>query len=159
MHTLFAGLLHRGFSVVLFNTKNQLLVQQRADVNYTFPGHFTDSCSSHSLHTPDALEEKEAVGVRRVALRHLQAELGIPQEQISIQDIIFMNRIYHRSPSDDIWGEYEIGYLLLVRKDLTLSPDAREVKSYRYMRQRMCRNFWTEEPVEKRGSPHGSEPS
>lgn len=32
-----------------------------------------------------------------------------------------MNRIYHKSPSDDIWGDHEIGYLLLVRKDLVLN--------------------------------------
>lgn len=44
-----------------------------------------------------------------------------------------MNRIYHKSPSDDIWGDHENGYLLLVRKDLVLNPDAREVRSYCYM--------------------------
>lgn len=44
-----------------------------------------------------------------------------------------MNRIYHKSPSDDIWGDHEIGYLLLVRKDLVLNPDAREIRSYCYM--------------------------
>ncbi|XP_021484312.1 isopentenyl-diphosphate delta-isomerase 2-like [Meriones unguiculatus] len=68
-------------SVVFFNTKTQLLVQQRADAKYTFPRHFTDSCSSHPLYTPEELEEKDAVGVRRAALRRLQAELGISQEQ------------------------------------------------------------------------------
>nr|XP_006980243.3 isopentenyl-diphosphate delta-isomerase 2 [Peromyscus maniculatus bairdii] len=135
MENIEKGLLHRGFSVILFNTKNQLLVQQRADAKYTFPGHFTDSCSSHPLYMPDELEEKDALGVRRAALRRLQTELGIPQEQISIKDIIFMNRIYHKSPSDGIWGDHEIGYLLLVRKDLMLNPDTREVRSYRYMSQ------------------------
>uniref|UniRef100_A0A8I6AD97 isopentenyl-diphosphate Delta-isomerase n=2 Tax=Rattus norvegicus TaxID=10116 RepID=A0A8I6AD97_RAT len=135
MENIDKGLLHRGFSVVLFNTQNQLLVQRRADAKYTFPGHFTDSCSSHPLYVPEELEEEDAVGVRRAALRRLQAELGIPQDQISIMDIIFMNRIYHKSPSDDIWGDHEIGYLLLVRKDLTLNPDPREVRSYSYMSQ------------------------
>nr|XP_034366931.1 isopentenyl-diphosphate delta-isomerase 2-like [Arvicanthis niloticus] len=135
MENIDKGLLHRGFSVVLFNTKNQLLVQQRADAKYTFPGHFTDSCSSHPLYVPDELEEKDAVGVRRAALRRLQAELGIPQDQITIKDITFMNRFYHKSPSDDIWGDHEIAYLLLVRKDLMLNPDAREVRSYCYMSQ------------------------
>ncbi|XP_007525976.2 isopentenyl-diphosphate delta-isomerase 2-like [Erinaceus europaeus] len=127
------GLLHRGFSVVLFNMKDQLLVQQRSDAKYTFPGHFTDSCSSHPTNTPEELEEKEFLGVRRAALRKLQDELGIPPEQISLQDIIFLTRIYHNSPSDDVWGDHEVGYLLLVRKDLVVNPDPREVKSYRYM--------------------------
>ncbi|XP_052013414.1 isopentenyl-diphosphate delta-isomerase 2 [Apodemus sylvaticus] len=133
MENIDKGLLHRGFSVVLFNTQNQLLVQQRADAKYTFPGHFTDSCSSHPLYVPDELEEEDAVGVRRAALRRLQVELGVPQDQISIKDIIFMVRKYHKCQSDAVWGEHEIGYLLLVRKDLMLNPDSREVRSYRYM--------------------------
>ncbi|KAG8516625.1 Isopentenyl-diphosphate delta-isomerase 2, partial [Galemys pyrenaicus] len=127
------GLLHRGFSVVLFNMQDQLLVQQRQETKYTFPGHFSDSCCSHPLSNPAELEEKDALGVRRAARRRLQAELGIPPEQISIDDIIFMTRIYHDSPSDDIWGDHEVGYLLLVKKDLTLNPDSREVKAYHYM--------------------------
>ncbi|XP_004691143.1 PREDICTED: isopentenyl-diphosphate delta-isomerase 2-like [Condylura cristata] len=127
------GLLHRGFSVVLFNMQDELLVQQRSDAKYTFPGHLTDSCSSHPLSNPAELEEKDALGVRRAAHRRLQAELGIPPEQISIEDIIFVTRIYHNSPSDDTWGDHEVGYLLLVKKALTLNPDSREVKSYRYM--------------------------
>ncbi|XP_021071753.1 isopentenyl-diphosphate delta-isomerase 2 [Mus pahari] len=136
MENINKGLLHRGFSVVLFNMKNELLVQQRADAKYTFPGHFTDSCSSHPLYVPEELEEKDALGVRRAALRRLQAELGILQDQISIKDIIFMNRIYHKSPFDDIWGDHEIGYLLLMRKDLTLNLDTREVKRCCYMSQK-----------------------
>uniref|UniRef100_A0A8D2ASN1 isopentenyl-diphosphate Delta-isomerase n=1 Tax=Sciurus vulgaris TaxID=55149 RepID=A0A8D2ASN1_SCIVU len=123
------GLIHRGFSVVLFNTDDQLLIQQRSDAKYTFPGHFSDSCSSHPLYSPAELEEKDALGVRRAALRRLQAELGIPAEQ----DIIFMVRIYHKCQSDALWGDHEVGYLLFVRKNLTVNPDPREVKDYRYV--------------------------
>nr|AAH99586.1 Idi2 protein [Mus musculus] len=136
MENINKGLLHRAFSVVLFNMKNELLVQQRADAKYTFPGHFTDSCSSHPLYVPEELEEKDALGVRRAALRRLQAELGISQDQISIKDIIFMTRKYHKCQSDAIWGEHEIGYLLLVRKDLMLNPDTREVRRCCYMSQK-----------------------
>ena len=49
---------------------------------YTALGHFTDSCSSHPLYVPEELEEKDALGVRRAALRRLQAELGISQDQV-----------------------------------------------------------------------------
>ncbi|GAB1297907.1 Isopentenyl-diphosphate delta-isomerase 2 [Apodemus speciosus] len=125
MENIDKGLLHRGFSVVLFNTKNQLLVQQRTDAKYTFPGHFTDSCSSHPLYVPEEMEEEDAVGVSWAS----------PRTSISIKDIIFMTRKYHKCQSDAVWGEHEIGYLLLVRKDLTLCPDSREVKAYRYMSQ------------------------
>lgn len=35
---LFLGLLHRAFSVFLFNTENKLLLQQRSNAKITFPG-------------------------------------------------------------------------------------------------------------------------
>lgn len=47
-----------------------------------FPGYFTNSRCSHPLYNPAELEENDAIGVRRAAQRHLQAELGIPGEQV-----------------------------------------------------------------------------
>lgn len=44
---------------------------------------FTNTCCSHPLHTVEELQEEEALGVRRAAQRRLQAELGIPMEQVS----------------------------------------------------------------------------
>ena len=41
------GLLHRAFSVFVFNSKNELLLQQRADEKYHSPGLWTNTCCSH----------------------------------------------------------------------------------------------------------------
>jgi isopentenyldiphosphate isomerase len=38
MDNINLGLLHRAFSVFLFNTKGQLLLQQRSSAKATFPG-------------------------------------------------------------------------------------------------------------------------
>ncbi|XP_077007845.1 isopentenyl-diphosphate delta-isomerase 2-like isoform X1 [Tamandua tetradactyla] len=127
------GLLHRAFSVALFNTENKLLVQQRADTKLTFPGYFTDSCSSHPICNSEELEEKDAVGIKRAAQRRLQSELGIPQEQVSPEDMSFMTMYHHKAKSDKIWGEHEICYLLLVRKNVPVNPDPSETKSFCYM--------------------------
>uniref|UniRef100_G3RC34 isopentenyl-diphosphate Delta-isomerase n=1 Tax=Gorilla gorilla gorilla TaxID=9595 RepID=G3RC34_GORGO len=135
------GLLHRAFSVVLFNTENRILIQQRSDTKVTFPGYFTDSCSSHPLYNPAELEEKDAIGVRRAAQRRLQAELGIPGEQISAEDIVFMTIYHHKAKSDRIWGEHEICYLLLVRKNVTLNLDPSETKSILYLSQEELREL------------------
>uniref|UniRef100_A0A8D2ASG5 isopentenyl-diphosphate Delta-isomerase n=1 Tax=Sciurus vulgaris TaxID=55149 RepID=A0A8D2ASG5_SCIVU len=129
------GLLHRAFSVVLFNTEKKVLIQKRSDTKLTFPGHFSDSCSSHPLYSPAELEEKDAVGVRRAALRRLQAELGISPEQLSVEDIVFMTRYHYKAKSDQIWGEHEVCYLLLVKKNVTITPDPSEVDSCRYLAQ------------------------
>lgn len=41
------GLLHRAFSVFVFNSKNELLIQQRADHKYHSPGLWSNTCCSH----------------------------------------------------------------------------------------------------------------
>jgi isopentenyl-diphosphate delta-isomerase type 1 len=56
------GLLHRAFSVFLFNERGELLLQQRAAAKITFPGAWTNTCCSHMLHTPDELEEGAFLG-------------------------------------------------------------------------------------------------
>lgn len=78
----FLGLLHRAFSVFLFNTENKLLLQQRSNAKITFPDCFTNTCCSHPLSHPLELEENDAIGVRRAAQRRMKAELGIPMEQV-----------------------------------------------------------------------------
>ncbi|XP_049737620.1 isopentenyl-diphosphate delta-isomerase 2-like [Elephas maximus indicus] len=127
------GLLHRAFSVVLFNTENKVLIQQRSDCKVTFPGYFTESCCSHPLYNPLELEEQDAIGIRRAAQRRLQAELGIPPEQISLEDILVMTKYHHKARSDRIWGEHEICYLLLIRKNLPVNPDPSETRRFCYM--------------------------
>ena len=41
------GLLHRAFSVFVFNDKNELMLQQRAMHKYHSPGLWTNTCCSH----------------------------------------------------------------------------------------------------------------
>lgn len=41
------GIMHRAFSVFLFNEKNELMLQQRALSKYHSPGLWTNTCCSH----------------------------------------------------------------------------------------------------------------
>eukprot|EP00456_Euglypha_rotunda_P034128 TRINITY_DN2632_c0_g1_i6.p1 TRINITY_DN2632_c0_g1~~TRINITY_DN2632_c0_g1_i6.p1 ORF type:complete len:136 (+),score=27.41 TRINITY_DN2632_c0_g1_i6:308-715(+) len=69
------GMLHRAFSVFLFNSKGQLLLQQRAKTKITFPEYWTNTCCSHPLHVEEELEEKENLGVKRAEIgRAVQQE-------------------------------------------------------------------------------------
>ena len=74
------GLLHRAFSVFLFDSSNKLLLQQRSDAKITFPAYFTNTCCSHPLFLSE--EREGELGVRRAARRKLNQELGIPLEQV-----------------------------------------------------------------------------
>lgn len=133
MENINKGFLHRAFSVFLFNSKDELLLQQRSDAKITFPGRFTNTCCSHPLHVPDELEETDALGVKRAARRRLFVELGIDPKEVSIDDIQYLTRILYKAPSDSTWGENEIDYILFVRKDVAIKPNPNEVKESLYV--------------------------
>jgi len=43
------GLLHRAFSIFIFNKNHELLIQQRAHIKYHSGGKWTNTCCSHPL--------------------------------------------------------------------------------------------------------------
>ena len=90
-----AGMLHRAFSVFLFNAQGELLLQQRSLAKITFPEYFTNTCCSHPLYRPEELEEKDEIGVKRAAQRKLEHELGITAEQVIINISINDTNLVH----------------------------------------------------------------
>lgn len=62
------GLLHRAFSVLLFNDRRELLLQQRAFDKYHCGGLWTNTCCSHPYPDED---------VKTAASRRLKEEMGI----------------------------------------------------------------------------------
>ncbi|RDW80473.1 isopentenyl-diphosphate delta-isomerase 1 [Coleophoma crateriformis] len=130
------GLLHRAFSVFLFDSKNRLLLQQRATEKITFPDMWTNTCCSHPLGIPGegGAELAEAVdGVKRAAQRKLDHELGIKKEQVPFEDFHFLTRIHYKAPSDGKWGEHEIDYILFIKADVDLEPNLNEVRDTQYV--------------------------
>ncbi|CAJ0917070.1 7181_t:CDS:2 [Entrophospora sp. SA101] len=59
MKNIKEGLLHRAFSVFLFNSEDKLLLQQRSSDKITFPNNWTNTCCSHPLNTKLELEEEK----------------------------------------------------------------------------------------------------
>ena len=76
------GALHRAFSVLLFNSEGKMLLQQRAHDKITFPSVWANSCCSHPLASEDEMDEVNARGVKRAAIRKLDQELGISPESL-----------------------------------------------------------------------------
>ena len=110
MKNINEGLLHRAFSVFLFDSKNRLLLQQRASEKITFPDMWTNTCCSHPLGVPgETGADLDAAihGVRRAAQRKLDQELGIKAKQVPLDKFEFLTRIYYKAPSDGKWGEHE----------------------------------------------------
>ena len=110
MKNIDAGLLHRAFSVFLFDSENRLLLQQRASEKITFPDMWTNTCCSHPLGIPGETGSELAAsvqGAKRAAQRKLDQELGIKAAQVPLDDFQFLTRIHYKAPSDGKWGEHE----------------------------------------------------
>ncbi|KYQ99773.1 isopentenyl-diphosphate D-isomerase [Tieghemostelium lacteum] len=136
MSNISQGLLHRAFSVFLFNSEGKLLLQQRAMEKITFPGYWTNTVCSHPLWLEGTeLVETDQKGVRIAARRKLNHELGVPLDQVDIDDFQYMTKILYLSPSeeDPVWGEHEMDHILVIQKNVDLKPEPNEVMDTKYV--------------------------
>jgi len=128
--------LHRAFSVFLFNSNGDMLVQRRASQKITFPGRYTNTCCSHPLF--DIEQEREELnnfGIRKAAQRRLNYELGIPYNQARPENFHYLTRIHYADPGDGEWGEHEIDYILFLQRDVDLKPNPTEVSEVMYIKK------------------------
>jgi isopentenyl-diphosphate delta-isomerase len=138
MSNIQKGLLHRAFSVFLFDPKTKkLLLQQRASEKITFPDMWTNTCCSHPLFHPSETGNGDlpsnVEGAKRAAVRKLNHELGIKSHQVPIANFDFLTRIYYMAPSDGKWGEHEIDYILFIEAKVDLDINKNEVQDTRWV--------------------------
>ncbi|KAL6945004.1 isopentenyl-diphosphate delta-isomerase idi1 [Hanseniaspora vineae] len=157
MENINKGLLHRAFSVFIFNDKNELLLQQRASEKITFPDLWTNTCCSHPLCVDDEIGLENTLqskidGAKVAAVRKLDHELGIPQEETQAKgQFHFLNRIHYMAPSNGPWGEHEIDYILFYKikrgQDLTVEPNLNEVRDYKYVTAQELQKMFKDENI------------
>lgn len=113
-----SGLLHRAFSVFIFNSKEQLLLQQRADKKYHSPGLWSNTCCSH----PSKGEKVfEAVN------RRLAEEMGMEC------DTTFAFSFIYKAKLGNGLTEYEYDHVYIGKSDMQPKPAATEVKDWKYI--------------------------
>jgi isopentenyl-diphosphate delta-isomerase len=111
------ALLHRAFSVFIFNSKGEMLLQQRAAGKYHSPGLWTNACCSH----PRPGEETHAAASRRLA-----EELGFTTRLEKLFDFTY------RSEFDNGLTEFEFDHVFVGYHDAAIHPDETEVSDYCY---------------------------
>lgn len=111
------GLLHRAFSVFIFNSKGEMLLQQRARNKYHSGGLWTNACCSH----PGAGEAVAAAAERR-----LREEMGFTVSLEKIFDFIY------RSEMENGLTEHEFDHVYAGFYDGDIKPDKNEVQDYCY---------------------------
>ncbi|KAG5647974.1 hypothetical protein DXG03_007008 [Asterophora parasitica] len=147
MENIDKGLLHRAFSVFLFRPSDgKLLLQQRATEKITFPDMWTNTCCSHPLDDFEVEKvEENQLGVKAAASRKLEHELGIPQSQTPIDEFQYLTRIHYLAPSDGMWGEHEVDYILFLTADVTVEANTNEIKDFKYVDKEELQSMFQEE--------------
>ena len=130
-----SGILHRAFSVLLFDSNNRLLLQKRASHKVTFPNVWANSCCSHPLYSESERELGDALGVKRAAIRKLKQELGISESQVPISDFSFMTKMVYSSRMNEEWIEREIDHILVIKADVDVKINENEVSEIKWVSQ------------------------
>jgi isopentenyl-diphosphate Delta-isomerase len=111
------ALLHRAFSVFIFNSNGELLLQQRANSKYHSAGLWTNTCCSHPR--PNEL-------VLDAANRRLEEEMGLKVDLEKKFDFVY------KTPFDNDLTEYEFDHVFVGYTDDEPAPNADEVESYKW---------------------------
>ena len=106
------GLLHRAFSVLLYNAKGQLLLQKRALGKYHSPGLWTNTCCSHP---------KPGETIEQAVTRRLQEELAITCS------VVFNHKFIYRVEFDNGLIEHEMDYVFTGLYEELGTPNPEEV--------------------------------
>lgn len=112
------GVLHRAFSVFLWDSEGCLLLQRRALDKYHSAGLWTNTCCSHP-------RPGEALEV--AALRRLQEEMGVACP------IEHRFSFVYRAAFTNGLTEHELDHVFFGRFDGTPQPDRTEVMDWRYV--------------------------
>ena len=132
-------LLHRAFSVFLFNSEGKLLMQQRAAAKHTFPLYWTNTCCSHPLWVTAEMELQGGAvsaveGAKVAAIRKLEQELGIVD--LKTEDLKFITKLHYQAPDKNrVWGEHEIDYLYIAQADVSTKVNPNEIEQLRWVNQ------------------------
>lgn len=112
------GVLHRAFSVFIFNSKGELLLQQRALDKYHSPGLWTNTCCSHPRLNETTLD---------AANRRLVEEMGMHSSVSKAFSFIY------KSEFDNDLTEHELDHVFIGKDDTLPVINTEEVASYRYV--------------------------
>ena len=112
------GVLHRAFSVFIFNGKNELMLQQRALHKYHSPGLWTNTCCSH---------QRDGETTLQAGKRRLFEEMGFHTDLKETTSFIY------KAPFDNGLTEHELDHILVGTFKGIPNINKEEVASWRWM--------------------------
>lgn len=112
------AVLHRAFSVFILNSKNEVMLQQRAHDKYHSPLLWTNTCCSHQREGETNIE----AGTRR-----LREEMGFTTELRELFHFIY------KAPFDNGLTEHELDHVMIGRYEGEPAINPAEVESWKWM--------------------------
>lgn len=112
------GLLHRAFSVFIFNDRNELMLQQRALSKYHSPGLWTNTVCSH---------QREGESNIEAGRRRLQEEMGF---STALEDTI---SFIYKAPFDNGLTEHEFDHILVGKYNDNPELNPEEAAGWKWM--------------------------
>jgi len=125
------GLLHRAFSVFLFNSKGEMLLQKRAISKYHSGGLWTNACCSHP---------RKGETIEQAASRRTREELGCEPELQKIHSFIY------KAALDNNLTEYEFDHVLFGNYEGEMNLNVDEVSEIVYLPIQQIRQEINEQP-------------
>ncbi|MBJ60205.1 MAG: isopentenyl-diphosphate delta-isomerase [Flavobacteriales bacterium] len=125
------GLLHRALSVFIFNSKGEILLQQRAPHKYHTPFLWSNTACSHPR-----INEL----VKHAAERRLKEEMGIEC------NLYYAFNFLYNAKFDNHLIENELDHVFIGFCDEIPKPNPSEVKNYRYINSYDLMNEINENP-------------
>lgn len=112
------GLLHRAFSVFIFNEKKELLLQQRALTKYHSAGLWTNTCCSHP---------RIGETIEKAAHRRLMEEMGFDCELSTKTSFIY------KAAFENGLTEHEFDHVLVGSFNGEINFNPTEVKNFKWI--------------------------
>ena len=113
-----AGVLHRAFSIFLFNQNGELLLQQRASGKRLWPAYWANSCCSHP---------REGETIEYAAERRLQDELNTRADLESVY------KFEYQATFGELGSEHELCHVFLGVLDQTPIANETEIAALRFV--------------------------
>ena len=111
------GLLHRAFSVFIFNSSRSLLMQKRSKLKYHSPGLWTNTCCSH---------QREGESTIDAANRRLNEEMGLIVDMKEVFSFIYKANL------ENGLIEHEFDHVLVGYSDLNPKINTNEVEDWEW---------------------------
>ncbi|HYG52431.1 MAG TPA: isopentenyl-diphosphate Delta-isomerase [Flavobacteriales bacterium] len=119
------GLLHRAFSVFIFNAKGEMLIHQRALKKYHSGGKWTNACCGHPRPNESTMH---------AASRRLNEEMGIAcllEQKFSFT---------YKASLENGLTEHEIDHVIFGKFEGTPSPNPDEVMDFKWVNTEELKN-------------------